>query len=257
VPRDTWQPEQYERFARERRQPGLDLMGLVQPRPRMRIVDLGCGTGELTRELHAKLGAEETLGVDSSAAMLDRARPRAGDGVRFALGDVATFAAERPYDLVFSNAALHWVADHEELFSRLTGVLAPGGQLAVQVPANHDQPSHRVAAELAAEEPFRSALAGRTRSNQILEPTAYAALLDRLGYGEQIVRLQVYGHHLASREEVVEWVKGTTLTAYQEALSPALFADFLERYRTRLLAQLEDRRPFFFPFKRLFLWARR
>jgi trans-aconitate 2-methyltransferase len=257
VSRDSWDPGQYERFRRERRQPGLDLIRLVQPRPGMRIVDLGCGTGELTGELHAATGAAETLGVDSSDAMLERARAHAGPGLRFERGDIAQFAAAQPLDLVFSNAALHWTPDHPRLLARLTDALASGGQLAIQVPANHDQPSHRVAANVASEEPFRTALAGKLRPNAILEPTEYATLLDRLGYAEQSVRLQVYGHHLESREGVVEWVKGTTLTAYEEALAPELFADFLERYRARLFEQLEDRRPFFFPFKRLLLWARR
>jgi trans-aconitate 2-methyltransferase len=161
------------------------------------------------------------------------------------------------YDLVFSNAALHWIPDHPALFARLTRALSPEGQLAVQVPANHDHLSHRVAAQVAAEAPFREALQGFVLVPSVLPPEAYAALLDSLGYREQQVRLQVYGHRLPARDDVVEWVKGTTLTDYEKRMPAELYPAFLDRYREQLLPQLLDTRPYFFPFKRVLLWARR
>ena len=256
--RDAWDPAQYGRFRDERARPFLDLLALVRPRPGMRVVDLGCGTGELTARLHHELGAGETLGIDRSEAMLERARPRAEDGLRFEAGDIAAFAARAAYDLVFSNAALHWVDDHPAVFARLTAALRPGGQLAVQMPANFDHPSHVVAAEVAGEAPFRDALGAHARSGRaVLPPEEYALLLERLGYDEQHVRLQVYGHRLAARDEVVEWVKGTLLTDYQRRLPAELYARFVTRYRERLLPALEDARPYFFPFKRVLLWAQR
>ena len=254
---DTWRPEQYDRFRAERRQPFVDLAALVQPKPAMRVVDLGCGTGQLTAELHQQLQASETLGLDSSAAMLERSRSLESGGLRFEQRDINDFAAEGRYDLVFSNAALHWIPDHPALFARLTRALSPEGQLAVQVPANHDHPSHRVAAQIAAEAPFRDALQGFVLVPSVLPPEAYAALLDSLGYREQQVRLQVYGHRLPARDDVVEWVKGTTLTDYEKRMPAELYPVFLERYRERLLPQLLDTRPYFFPFKQILFWARR
>jgi trans-aconitate 2-methyltransferase len=196
--------------------------------------------------------------------MLASAQSRAGSGLRFFKGDIGEFArGERPegidgtFDLIFSNAALQWVDAHQTLLERLTARLATGGQLAVQVPANGDHPSHVAAAEIAGEEPFRSALGGHVRIFPILRPEDYAALLDRLGFQQQHVRLQVYPHHLQSREDVVEWVKGTLLTDYQQRLPPDLFQAFLDRYRERLLPRLEDTRPFFYSFKRILWWARR
>lgn len=253
---DAWNPGRYERFKAERRQPFDDLVGLVRPWPGMRVVDLGCGPGSLTAEMHEALGAWETVGLDSSQAMLAKAASLAREGLRFDLGDIADFEG-RGLDLVFSNAALHWVPiDHAELLSKLARALAPGGQIAVQVPANFDQPTHVVASELAGEEPYAAALGGRREFLSVLRPEEYATLLDRLGFEEQVVRLQVYPHHLESREAAFDWVRGTMLTAYETRLPPEVFARFLEEYRERLVARLPDERPFFFPFKRILFWGR-
>src|SRR5688500_8538057 len=130
---DAWKPDVYHRFADERRQPFHDLVGLLELAPAPRVLDLGCGTGELTRFLHDRLGARETLGVGRSEAMLAKTAAHAGPGVRFVRADLGTFEDAAPFDVLFSNAALHWVDDHPALFARLTRLVAPGGQLAVQV----------------------------------------------------------------------------------------------------------------------------
>jgi trans-aconitate 2-methyltransferase len=213
----------------------------------MRIVDLGCGTGELTRELHEQLSASETLGIDSSESMLAKASPSAG--LTFQLGDIAAFQSDRPFDLIFSNAALHWLPDHEHLFTRLVSLLALKGQLAVQMPANHDHPSHRIAAELAA------SFGIEPRTVNVFPPERYSALLHRLGFTRQHVRLQVYGHVLPSTADVVEWTKGSTLTPYREALSADRYEEFLGEYTKRLVNALRDARPYFYTFKRVLMWA--
>jgi trans-aconitate 2-methyltransferase len=253
---DTWDPAQYERFERERSAPFFDLLDLVEPSPGGRVVDLGCGTGELTRSLHERTGASSTLGIDSSQAMLERSEAHAGDGLTFELGDIAEWAPSERFDVVFSNAALHWVEDHPALFARLTATLAPGGQLAVQVPANHDHASHLVAERVAAEAPFSDALGGYVRRTPVLEPEQYATLLHELGYEPQHVRLQVYLHVLPEPEAVVEWVKGTLLTDYRKRLPEDAYEQFLARYREVLVADLPDERPFPFTFKRILLRGR-
>lgn len=255
--RDTWQPDVYSRFAEERSRPFSDLLELVTPIPGGRAVDLGCGTGELTLELHRRTGAADTLGIDSSDAMLEKARPLAGGGLRFERGDLATFAPNAAHDLIFSNAALHWTPDHPALLARLARALKPSGQLAFQVPDNFDHPSHLAAEGAAGEEPFRSALSGAAHPRNVLAPEDYASLLDRLGYAEQTVRLQVYGHHLGSREDVVTWVEGSLLSEYRRKLPEPLYARFVERYRERLFAMLPDERPFFLTFRRILVRARR
>lgn len=253
----AWNPEQYERFRIERSQPFYDLLALVQPRAGMRAIDLGCGTGALTKELHAKLMARETIGYDTSETMLAKSAAFAGDGLRFERADIGRAVLGSDLDLVFSNAALQWVPDHPRLFERLVKSLAPGGQLAVQMPANYDHPSHIVAIEVSREAPFKEALGGYAHRAGILAVEAYAEMFHALGLKETCVRLQVYGHVLTEREEVLEWVKGTLLTDYQQRLSPDLFARFITVYRERLLNQLEDAKPYFYPFKRVLLWARK
>ena len=254
---DPWNPDQYEKFLREREQPFHDLVALIRPQPRMRIVDLGCGSGRLTRRLYDQLQAAATLGLDRSPRMLAEAnRECATDGLTFEERDIATFPAEgEQFDLVFSNAALHWIDDHARVFERLASALTPGGQIAVQMPAMHGDPSHVTARELADEEPFRSALNGWRRSQPVLVPEAYAQLLFRLGFPEPSVRLIVYPHVLGGPEEVVEWVKGTLLAEYSRHLPAGLFDAFVDEYRRRLLQQLSQNRPFLFPFKRILMWA--
>ena len=253
---DAWNPDQYARFRDERRLPWDDLTALLTPLDRPSVLDLGCGDGALTEELHRRLQARATVGVDSSGAMLERAAPRAGAGLRFERGDAASFGAG-PYDLVISNAALHWVTDHAALLPRLAALLAPGGQLAVQVPMNEQHPSHLEAAATAAEPPFAAALGGYLRVSPVLAPEWYAEALFRLGFAARRVRVEVYGHRLDSRDEVVEWVRGSLLTDYEGRLPAALWPAFLARYRARLGAALPDQRPFLYPYRRLLLWARR
>lgn len=264
---DSWNPEQYHRFQRERSAPFFDLLALIERVGQPRVIDLGCGTGELTAAAHDRLAARETIGIDRSPAMLATAQQLDVRGLSFQLGDLSDPVSlmggrERGagFDVILSNAALHWVPDHAAVLSRWSDALVADGQLAVQMPANFDHPSHRLAADLARETPFAPLLAdGRSGdpAQDVLAPESYATLLHDLGFARQHVRLQVYAHVLASTDEVVEWVKGTTLTRYREQLPPDLFDDFLSRYREQLLAELGHHEPYFYAFKRILLWARR
>ncbi len=242
-----WNPDQYERFKAERAQPFHDLVALIEKRPRMHVVDFGCGTGELTRSLHDTLGAEETLGIDNSETMLLKSSAFGSEAIRFAKGDIEAFAADRPFDLVFSNAALHWVEDHPALFRKLASLLAPHGQLAVQMPSNEDHASHSVARDVA------QSLGHAPRISSVLPAEDYARILHRLGFVRQHVKLQVYGHLLEEPRDVVEWVRGSLLTDYQQRMSESEFTRFLETYTQRLLAVLGEERPYFYTYKRVLI----
>ncbi len=254
---DAWNPDQYAKFREERRQPFRDLLAMVEPIPGGRAIDLGCGPGELTRELHDTTQVAVTIGLDNSEAMLERAQAHAGRGLRFKLGTILRFAPTKPLDLVFSNSALQWAPDHEKLFERLAAGLNEGGQLAVQMPANHEHPSHVIADAVAREEPFASELDGYQRQWPVQQPEWYAELLHTLGFEEIDVRVQIYPHLLDSREEVVEWVKGTYLTAYQSRMREEVYEKYVEEYRSRLMRTLRDDRPFMYTYKRVLMHARK
>lgn len=261
---DQWNPEVYERFKAERDRPALDLIGLLDSTPGGRAVDLGCGAGHLTAQLAMHLDAAEVVGLDTSAAMLERAAAHASDVVSFAPGDLATWGdPAAPADVVFANASLQWVPDHAEVLARWTAALAPGGQLAVQVPSNADHPSHRVAAEVAASPEFADAFApaggppADPVAQNVLAPERYAELLFDLGYETQQVRLQVYGPVLASTAAVAEWMRGTSLTRFERLLDAETYERFVERYTERLVETVGDRRPYYYPFKRILFWGRR
>ena len=252
----SWQPTQYERFNQERAQPFHDLVALIRPAPGLRVLDLGCGSGVLSRELHDALHARETLAIDNSIEMLEGSSAVETPALHFERRDIETFVAERPFDVVFSNAALHWLPDHPALFRRLRDWLTPSGQLAVQMPSNENHISHRTAAEVASEEPFRSELSGYHRQSSVLPPEAYAELLHDLGFREQHVELRIYGHELADGTEVVEWVKGSLLTDYARRLSTEAYARFVERYSERLAQTIGGQRPYFYTYRRILLWGR-
>jgi trans-aconitate 2-methyltransferase len=252
----AWDPGQYERFREERAQPFYDLAALVEREPAMRVADLGCGTGELTAWLHAELGAAETVGVDASDTMLARAAEQERAGLRFEQADVREWSPTAAPDLIFSNAALQWVDGHEELWPRLAGLLAPGGQIAVQMPVNDEHPSHTVARALAAEAPYAEAMAGYERVFPVLAPDRYAELLWELGFERRLVRVHVYEHVHPSVDAVVEWMKGSLLTPYRERLTVPLYEELVAEYTRRLRAQAGARSPYLLTFKRLLMWAR-
>ncbi|HLB32690.1 MAG TPA: methyltransferase domain-containing protein [Chthoniobacterales bacterium] len=265
LPQSSWNLAQYEKFKKERSQPFWDLLALIPPHPKRRILDLGCGSGELTQQAHQRLEARETLGIDSSDTMLEKSHSFKNSSLHFMQGDINILDEENPFglkiqgpfDLILSNAALQWVPEHERIFLFLRNLLSEKGEIAIQVPSNYYHPSHRIAFEMAETSPFKEALNGYRPPQSVLAPEAYAQLLYHLGFQEQLVRQQVYPHFLASREDIVEWIKGTWLTAYKERLPEKLYDLLLANYQKALFAELPEQGPIFYPFKRTFLWARR
>lgn len=263
----TWEPAVYEKFRAERARPFHDLLDLVEPGPDMDIVDLGCGTGELTAHMHAHLRARSTLGLDASAVMLARTCPegqapsaltpelQGAPGLRFALQDIATFEPGPRFDLVLSNAALHWLPDHPALLTRITAMLRPRGQLAVQIPVNEHHPGHVLAAELAGEPPYCDELEGFIQRFVGLQPAEYAVLLDRLGYVDPLVRVQIYPHRMGEGAGVADFLQGSLLTGYKRLLSPARYREFFAEYRRRV-AEALGAGPYLYAFERLLLRGR-
>ncbi len=249
-----WDPNQYHKFKEERSAPFADLMALIRMRPGMSVVDLGCGTGELTRRLAELLPESIVLGIDNSPQMLGRARDQARPGLAFALGDIAGLSGE--WDLVFSHAAIHWLENHETLLPSLFSCLRPDGQIAIQLPSNHRHSAHTLIIETAREEPFKKALGGWVRQSPVLEIDRYAELLYQCGAEKITVYEKVYPHLLANADALAEWTSGTTLVPYFERLPQDLHDRFLDSYRKKLRG-IWPQGPVFYTFRRILMAATR
>ncbi len=248
-----WDPKLYHKFQAERAAPFFDLLALVAKRPNLKVVDLGCGTGELTRRLADSLPDSAVTGIDSSAQMLEKAAAFASSNLHFEQGDQAQLTGE--WDLIFSNAALQWSENHPELIPRLYRRLAAGGQIAVQVPSNHNHLSHQIYRETAGAEPFRSVLRGFQRYAPVLSIDDYARLFFECGAENIIVFEKIYPHVLEDSDAVVEWISGTALVPYFERLGEYK-QEFLDAIRARMRLALPDR-PVFYPFRRTLFSAKK
>jgi trans-aconitate 2-methyltransferase len=249
-----WDPDVYRKFERERAAPFDDLLALVTRRAGLEVIDLGCGTGELTRRLADALPGSTVLGIDSSLEMLARAEAQARPGLRFEHANLTQVPGT--WDLVFSHAVIQWVPDHPALIPRLLALVRPGGQLAVQLPSNHGHVTHRLITEIAGEEPFRTALGGWTRESPVLGVDQYANLLYQNGATDLTVFEKVYPHVLADADALADWTSGTALIPYFERLPADLHDAFMDRYRDRLRAQWPAG-PVFYGFRRTLFAATR
>jgi trans-aconitate 2-methyltransferase len=248
----SWNPELYHKFQSERLAPFEDLMNLIVIGHGLRVIDLGCGTGELTRMLADRLPGSEVLGIDSSPEMLEQAKSKEGPGLRFELRPIEEAGGE--WDLVFSNAALHWVENHAELIPSLFTLLGPGGQIAVQVPSNHVHETQLLVHEIAKEPPFADALKGWSRKSPVLTINAYAELLYKCGGMNIDVFEKVFPHVMRDTDAIVDWLSGTMLRPYFDRLPGELRGQFVERYRERLRS-LYPSDPVFYPFRRILFSA--
>lgn len=257
----AWDPHTYLRYAGERARPFLDLVARVDvPAPR-RVVDLGCGPGNLTAVLGQRWPRAEIVGIDSSVPMLEAARRDHGLGerVRFELGDLHAWPGSRwaPADVVVSNAALQWVPGHLDLLPRIVEALTPEGVLAVQVPGNFGEPSHTIRAELAAQPRYAAYLEG-VAVPQSHDPTTYLQRLAELGCAVDAWET-TYLHVLTGPDPVFAWVCGTGARPTLQALPEGPVRDgFVGEYKERLRAAYPDGPAgVVLPFRRVFVVARR
>jgi len=250
----TWDPRQYLKFADHRLRPALDLLAQIPLEAPAAVYDLGCGPGNITRLLGERWPAARVTGVDSSADMLAKARQEA-PAIAFAQADIARWASPAPADLLFSNSTLQWLEDHAALFPRLLGQLAPGGVLAVQMPHNHDAPSHRLMREAAEAGSWRSRLRGVRSIEPVGTPDSYYRIL--AGARRVDIWETEYLHVLDGDNPVVEWTKGTGLRPFLDALDEPDRGRFLADYAARIAQaypKQADGRTLL-PFRRFFLVA--
>jgi trans-aconitate 2-methyltransferase len=254
----TWDADLYLRFGDERTQPAIDLLArVVLDRPQ-RIIDLGCGPGNSTALLRQRWPESSVTGVDNSPEMIAAAKRDFPEG-DWQLGDITKWTAGAPYDLVFSNATLQWLPDHATLYPRLFEQVAPGGAFAVQIPVFHTTALQRVLLALAAEPAWSERLQPATRALVAESPGFYYDALVEQARHIDLWETE-YQHVLANADATVDWISGTRLRPYLEALGND---DDRQEFLTRLRAGVaEIYRPqrdgkVIFPFRRLFLVAYR
>ncbi|PKB73092.1 MAG: trans-aconitate 2-methyltransferase [SAR202 cluster bacterium Io17-Chloro-G7] len=251
----TWNPTQYLRFGNERLQPALDLLSRIPLEDPATIYDLGCGTGTVTAMIQERWPGAYVTGIDSSETMLERAAAL-DTQVAWQKQDLNDWTPEPPADLLYSNAVLHWLDDHETLFPRLMQGLNPGGVLAVQMPGNFSAPTHMLIAETARAGHWREILESELREQPVLDPAAYYDILSphatRLDFWETS-----YLHVLQGDDPVVEWTKGSILGPLLALLDDTDKEAFLEAYRQPISKAYVRRGDgsTLLPFRRLFLIA--
>lgn len=254
----TWNAGQYLRFAAERTRPCRDLTtALTLDNPR-RIIDLGCGPGNSTAVLAERWPDAEIVGMDSSPEMIAAAR-RDAPGRTFEVGDIATWKSETPYDLIFSNASLQWVENHELVYPRLFGFVAPGGAFAAQVPCNMAAPSHAVMREVAQKPEFVAYLGDKVREWHVHDAAFYYDVFASHAERVDIWKTE-YLHILPDAAAIVDWYKGTGLRPFLDRLPDGdVRAQFLELYLEAITRAYPARRDgrVILPFQRLFVVAYR
>ena len=259
-----WNPVQYLQFAGERLRPALDLLARVPLEHPRTIVDLGCGAGNVTTLLGERWPEAHIVGVDNSPDMLREARAATRNDPRFTFvaADLAQWRPDAPVDLVYSNAALHWLPDHAALFARAAAMVAPGGVLAVQMPDNFRASSHTLIADIARSERWRAQLGGIVREPPVAAPADYFAWLSPLMPTIDIwltEYLQVLEPRKDGEHPVAAWTKGTWLAPFLAPLDASERTEFLRDYMQRLALYYparDDGRTLF-PFRRVFIVANR
>lgn len=247
-----WNPSLYLKYGAERTRPAAELLARIAHHPAAQVVDLGCGPGNSTALLREAWPEATIIGVDNSPAMLEEASQKLPD-CRFVNADIAAYRPERPADVIYANASLQWLTDHQRLFPHLLSNVAENGVLAVQMPVNWQEPSHTLMRQVAEE------LGQPARGRQPLpEEQAYYDILTACSCEVDIWRTTYY-HPLASHQAIIEWLQSTGLRPYLQPLAEPQRQAFLERYLQRLQEHypLQCNGKVLLRFPRLFIVARR
>lgn len=248
-------PAQYARFSDERSRPFFTLLSRVPEKPYREIVDLGCGPGELTRALLERWPEAHIVGLDSSPQMLAGAGAFAEPGhLEFALGKIEEF--DREVDLMFSNAALQWLDNHETLIPQLARLVRRQGTFAFQVPNNWQQPSHTLVEDIARDGPWAPKLS-TWKQRSVMPLRWYMDVLLEEGFEVEAWETN-YHFVLQGDDPVLEWVKGTSMQPILHMLEGDETRDFTAIYADRLRdAYPPTARGTVYPFRRLFVVASR
>jgi trans-aconitate 2-methyltransferase len=249
----TWDPQQYLKFAQPRLRPAIDLLNRIDLIAPKRVYDLGCGTGNITQLIAQRWPGAKVTGVDDSAQMLAQASQEISD-IEWVRQGLAQWRPSQPADLIFSNAALHWLPSHETLFPALVESLKPAGVLAVQMPRNFLARSHTLIHETVRNGPWHAKLDHLIAPPPVAEPRFYYSLLSTRASSIDLWETE-YLHVLEGKDAVKEWTKGTWLRRFLDALDEPERSEFEADYARRVGAAYPPlaNGQTLFPFRRLFL----
>lgn len=254
-----WKPELYLSFEKERTQPSIDLLARIQTEKPKRILDIGCGPGNSTMVLYSRWPDAEIIGVDSSAAMIERAQTNSSS-IQWICGDATTGLAELgQFDVVFSNAAIQWMPNHQNLLPTLFELVKTNGVFAVQVPCTNNMPTYIELKKLAVSPKWKRYFTQIFPTHTIHEAEDYYEILRKLQCEFSLWSTDYY-HVMKNHNAIVEWYKSTALRPYIEC-----FADenkkqaFLKDYETAIknAYPMQKDNKVLFPFTRLFFTVRK
>ncbi len=253
-----WDPEQYLRFQGERTQPSIDLAARIPLDDPRSIIDVGCGPGSSTRVLRKRWPHADIIGIDKSEKMIQRAR-RDYPGQKWVVGDASTFETPSSFDIVFSNAAIHWIPQHEILLRQLFRMLKGNGVLAVQVPANQESPLFRAILRVSENGKWSAYTRGREAAITYHNPAYYYSQLS--SYAKDISLWEtIYYHIMNSHQDLIEWYQSTAMKPFLDSLPTD---ESREEFKGEILAECKASYPLqndgklLYPFKRLFFTARK
>lgn len=243
-----WNPQTYLKFDMERLRPALDLMAQIPLSHPKHIIDLGCGPGNVTALVQDRWPESQVCGIDSSPDMLAQAE-KDYPGMVWQQAEIADWGAQEPSDLIFSNACLHWLGDHDQLFPRLLNNLKSGGILAVQMPNNFAAPTHQIIRDvLGPDHPLAPGFPVATTQHYYDWLAPFCSTLN--------IWQTRYLHVLDGNNPVADWTRGAALRPVLNGLENAQErAAFEQAYRQRI-AQAYPPQPdgkTLFPFERLFM----
>ncbi len=254
----AWDVDLYLKFGNERTQPSIDLAARVALSEPARVLDLGCGPGNSTEILRQRWPRARIAGLDSSPEMIRAVRHSFPDG-EWILADAATWRAGAPYDVVFSNAVLQWVPDHERLVPHLFGQVATGGALAFQIPSRHCSSTHQFIMDIACDPGWAKQLAAARQSFTMERPAFYYDVLAGRAARLDIWETEYY-HVMADHDAILQWIKGASARPFLEALENEAQRQRFLRLLAERVAQEYPRQKdgrVLFPFRRLFVVAYR
>jgi trans-aconitate 2-methyltransferase len=254
----SWSAAQYVKFEQERTRPVHDLVARIPNAEVLSAADIGCGPGNSTEVLRDRYPTARLVGLDSSPDMIEAARKRL-PFIAFEVADLREWRPKAPLDVILANAVLQWIPDHETLFPALMAQLGPGGALAIQVPDNLDEPSHRLMREVAGDGPCAGKLKDAASARTERHGADWYFRLLRAQAGHVDIWRTTYFHPLAGAPAIVEWLKGTGLRPFLDPLEEREREAFLTRYEAAIAKAYpaEADGTVLLPFPRLFIVAAR